>query len=182
MAKEAKAGGAGAEQAQPPKKSRKWLIIIAGMLVVVLGLGAGALFYLKNKHDADDMDDEDVVVEKAKPGKKKAGKDAIPVYVPLDVFTVNLIPEAGEQFLQLIISVEVADASSGDRIKAFTPKIRNNVMLLLSGKRASELLTKEGKEQLAAEIRDQMNGVLAPGAKGDDAPVKEVLFTSFIIQ
>ena len=35
---------------------------------------------------------------------------------------------------------------------------------------------------LAGEIRDQMNEVLAPDAKPEDAPVKEVLFTSFIIQ
>ena len=31
-------------------------------------------------------------------------------------------------------------------------------------------------------IRDQINLILAPGAKKDEAPVKEVLFTSFIIQ
>jgi flagellar FliL protein len=71
---------------------------------------------------------------------------------------------------------------SGEQIKAYTPKIRNNVMLLLSTKKASELLTKEGKEKLAGEIRDQMNQVLAPNAKGYDVPIREVLFTSFIIQ
>ena len=100
----------------------------------------------------------------------------------MDAFTVNLVPESGEQFLQLILSVEVAEAPAGDRIKTFTPKIRNNVMMLLSGKKASELLTKEGKEKLAGEIRSQMNGILAPDSKDDDAPVREVLFTSFIIQ
>ena len=57
-------------------------------------------------------------------------------------------------------------------------------MLLLSGKKAAELITKEGKETLASEIRDLINQVLAPDSKGtsDGAPVKEVLFTSFIIQ
>lgn len=97
--------------------------------------------------------------------QEKAGKEALPVYVAMDAFTVNLAPEAGDQYVQLVLSLEVAETPVGDRIKTFTPKIRNNVMMLLSGKKASELLTKEGKEKLAAEIRDQMNEILAPGAK-----------------
>ncbi|MEO8411357.1 MAG: flagellar basal body-associated FliL family protein, partial [Propionivibrio sp.] len=63
-----------------------------------------------------------------------------------------------------------------------TPKLRNNIMLLLSGKEAAELMTKEGKEALANDIRSLMNAVLEPGAKGGDGPIREVLFTSFIIQ
>ena len=42
---------------------------------------------------------------------------------------------------------------------------------------------KEGKEKLAGEIRELINGILAPGSKNkSDGPVMEVLFTSFIIQ
>ncbi len=182
MAKEAKPESANVE-ATPPKKSKKLLIMIIAAVVLVLALGGGTAAWLMMKnHGADDGDEEEVATETAKPGKKKAGKEALPVYVAMDAFTVNLAPEAGDQYVQLVLSLEVAEAPVGDRIKTFTPKIRNNVMMLLSGKKASELLTKEGKEKLAAEIRDQMNEILAPGAKKDDAPVKEVLFTSFIIQ
>ena len=70
----------------------------------------------------------------------------------------------------------------GDKLKTYTPKLRNNIMLLLSGKKASELITKEGKETLAKEIRDLMNHVLNAGDKKADGPVVEVLFNSFIIQ
>jgi len=181
MAKEAKPEATSTEAA-PPKKSKKLLIIVAAALVVVLLIGGAAAFFLLKKHSAEDSGDEEAVTETAKSSKKKGGKEAIPVYIAMDAFTVNLVPESGEQFLQLILSVEVADLPTGDRIKTYTPKIRNNVMMLLSGKKASELLTREGKEKLAGEIRDQMNRVLAPDAKDDDAPVREVLFTSFIIQ
>ena len=182
MAKEAKPEAASTE-GSPPKKSKKLLIIVAAALVLVLALGGAAAFFMMRNHNAEDGEDEEAVAtETAKTSKKKGGKEALPVYVALDAFTVNLIPESGEQFLQLILSVEVADIPTGDKIKTFTPKLRNNVMMLLSGKKASELLTKEGKEKLAGEIREQMNEVLAPGAKKADAPVKEVLFTSFIIQ
>jgi flagellar FliL protein len=55
-------------------------------------------------------------------------------------------------------------------------------MLLLSSKKGSDLVSKEGKETLAEEMKQEMNGVLDPAGKGKDGPIKEVLFTSFIIQ
>lgn len=120
-----------------------------------------------------------------KQAKEKGEKEAPPAYVALEPFTVNLVAETGDQFLQLVISVEVADLTVGDRLKAYMPKLRNNITLLLSTKKASELITKEGKEKLAEEIRDQMNEIVeVPAVKGKPSQdaVKEVLFTSFIIQ
>ncbi len=143
---------------------------------MLLILGGGVAFLLIKKNKTQDGEEAKAAVEKT--------KQAPPVYVPLDAFTVNLVPENGEQFLQILISVEVADAHVGDRLKLYTPKLRNNVMLLLSSKKASELVSREGKENLAKDIRDLMNKVL--GQEGGDhekePPVREVLFTSFIIQ
>lgn len=182
MAKDAKPAEE-ASEAAPPKKNKKLLIIIIAVLVLVLG-GGGAAAYLLMSKGADHADDEEVAAEQS--GKKKKGeKEAPPAYVALDPFTVNLVAETGDQFLQLMISVEVADISVGDRLKMYMPKLRNNITLLLSTKKASELVTKDGKELLAEEIRDQMNDIVEiPSVKGkppQDA-VKEVLFTSFIIQ
>lgn len=183
MAKDAKPAAEGAD-VTPAKNSKKLLIIIS-VLVLALGLaGLGAFFLLRHAPEHDD-DGEEVAVEKAKPAKKKkADRDAPPVYVALETFTVNLIPENGDQFLQLIVSVEVDDPQVGDQIKLYTPKLRNDMTLLLSSKKAAQLITKEGKETLAQEIREQMNNVLDPAGKGKkrDWPIKEVLFTSFIIQ
>ncbi|MBA3998401.1 MAG: flagellar basal body protein FliL [Candidatus Accumulibacter sp.] len=168
----------------PPKKSKKLLIIVIAAVVLLAGAGGAALFLLSKNGDHGD-EDEEVATEKVKPAKKKKGeKAAPPVYVPFESFTVNLVPEQGEQFLQLVVSVEVEDIAAGDTIKLYMPKLRNRVMLLLSDKKASDLITKDGKEKLAQEIRDQMNEVIDPSTKGKkaEAPVKEVLFTSFIIQ
>ncbi len=187
MAKEAKPEAAPAEAADatPPKKNKKLLIIIAAALVLFLGIGGGAAFFLMKGNPNPDADGAEMVTEKNKGDKKKGAKSAAPVYMALDAFTVNLVPENGNsQFLQLVMSVEVADLSVGDRLKSYTPKLRNNVMMLLSGKKADELLSKEGKEILSTEIRDLINDILEQGGNGtaDDPPVKEVLFTSFIIQ
>jgi flagellar protein FliL len=181
MAKETKQE-AEAVEAAPPKKSKKLLIMVVAALVLLLGIGGAAAFFLMKSNAAKEGEDGEVISEKAKSDKKKGVKEVAPVYVALDAFTVNLVPESGDQFLQLVISVEVEDLHVGDRLKMYTPKIRNNVMMLLSGKKASELITKEGKETLADEIRDLMNKILDQGEKGNEGPVREVLFTSFIIQ
>lgn len=183
MAKDAKPEAAAAAGAAPPKKNKKLLIIVAAALVLLLSIGGGAAYYLLKGHPAEEGDEGEVVSEeKAKPAKKKDGKETAPVYVALDQFTVNLAPENGDQFLQVMISVEVEDLLAGEKLKSYTPKLRNNVMVLLSGKKASELMTRSGKEALATEIRDLINKILETGAKADAGPVKEVLFTSFIIQ
>ena len=182
MSKDAKPAEAAGEAAAP-KKSKKLLIIIIAAVVLLAAIGGGAAFFLMSKN-ADHADDEEVAAETS--GKKKKGeKDVAPAYVALEAFTVNLVPETGDQFLQLIISVEVADITVGDRLKMYMPKLRNNITMILSTKKASELITKEGKEKLAEEIREQMNSIVEiPAVKGKAAQeaVKEVLFTSFIIQ
>lgn len=182
MAKDAKPEAA-AEAAAPARKSKKLLIIVAAALILILLIGGGAAYFLLKGDAAEEGEDGEVATEHAAaPAKKKDGKEMAPVYVALDPFTVNLAPENGDQFLQVMISVEVEDALAGDKLKSFTPKLRNNVMVLLSGKKASELMPKSGKEALAAEIRSLINEILEPGVKPDAGPVKEVLFTSFIIQ
>ena len=168
-----------ADGEQAPKKKGKLLIIIIAAVVLLGAIGGGALFMLKSSsHD----DEEEVASETAAKPKKKSGKEAQPVYVALETFTVNLMPDQGEQYLQVAISIELDDAAAGEKIKVYMPKLRNTVMLLLSSKKGSDLVTTEGKEGLALEIRQQMNTVLEPNSKAKDTPVKEVLFTSFIIQ
>ncbi|MFT3851040.1 MAG: flagellar basal body-associated protein FliL [Propionivibrio sp.] len=179
MAKDAKQD-AGAKEAPAPKKSKKLLIIVVITLLLLLVIGGAAAFLLMSGGAPADGEEGEVATEKAKPEKKKEAKEAIPVFVAMDAFTVNLDQDTGGQYLQVVISVEVEDMHMGDKIKTYTPKLRNNVIRLLSGKKASELISKEGKETLAGEIRTLMNEVLEPGAK--EGPVKEVLFTSFIIQ
>lgn len=181
MAKEEKP----AEGAAPPKKSKKLLIIILAAVLLIVVAGGGAAFFLLKKGD-EAADDEEVATEKEKPKKKKGEKAAPPVYIAMDAFTVNLVPETGDQYLQVTINVEAEDAAVGETMKVHMPKLRNRIMLILSSKKASELASREGKEALAEEIRESINGVIgeppAKGKKEPSGPVKEVLFTAFIIQ
>lgn len=182
MAKDAKPEAAETDAGASPKKSKKLLIIVAAVVLVVLLAGGAAAYLLLSGHNTPAGGEEgEVAAEKAKADKKKEkGKEAAPVFVALDAFTVNLDQEGGGQYLQAIMSVEVEDVHAGDKIKTYTPKLRNDIIRLLSGKKAADLLSRDGKEALAGEIRKLMNAVLEPDAK--EGPVKEVLFTSFIIQ
>lgn len=186
MAKEAKPAEEGVE---PPKKSKKLLIIIVAALLVVALIGGAAAFMLSK--NADHGDDDEAAEETAKPkkDKKKDAHAAAPVFVNLDPFTVNLIPETGDQYLQVVLSLELEEALAEPVLKAHMPKIRNNITLLLSAKKASELLPKEGKEQLAQSLREEINAAIEPPKKNkkgellpSEGPVKTVLYTSFIIQ
>lgn len=173
------------EGAAPPKKNKKMLIIVVAAVVLILGIGGAAAFLLLGGSGDHEGEEGETTAEKAPAAKKKdkSGKEVLPVYVPLDAFTVNLVPENGEQYLQVVMSIEVNDIKLGDKVKSYTPKLRNNIMLLLSSKKASDLVSREGKEKLAREIRDMISNVLEPESAGTpSAPVKEVLFTSFIIQ
>ena len=161
--------------AAAPAGSKKKLIVIAAAAVLLLGGGGGAAWYFMQGGDA-------AAHESPKESKKKKKKDAgvKSEYVPVEAFTVNLQPENGEQYLQVQFTLQVAGAEQATLVKDNMAIVRNRVLLLLSGKKASEISTVQGKQQLAAEIQAIIR---EPFEKdGDEQEVTDVLFTSFIIQ
>ncbi|MDK6079328.1 flagellar basal body-associated protein FliL [Massilia varians] len=164
-----------ADAAEAPASSKKKLIVIAAAAVLLLGGGSGAAWYFMQGGDG-------VAAHESPKELKKKKKDAgvKPEYVPVEAFTVNLQPENGEQYLQVQFTLQVAGTEQATLVKDNMAIVRNRVLLLLSGKRASEISTVQGKQQLAAEIQAI---VQEPFDKdGDEQDVTDVLFTSFIIQ
>jgi flagellar FliL protein len=164
--------------AAPASGSKKKLMIMAIAGVLVLGGGAGAgWFFLHGSGDAEAAHADDAPAKK----KKKKDKEHVKAeYVPVEAFTVNLQPENGDQYLQVQFTLEVEGPEQVTLIKDNMAKVRSRVLLLLSGKKASEINTVEGKQQLAAEIKAVVQVAFDEG--GDEQDVSDVLFTSFIIQ
>jgi flagellar FliL protein len=79
-------------------------------------------------------------------------------------------------FLRTTIQLEFAEPELPHSIESDTPKIKDSVIRILSGKSSSELLTSEGKEKVRGEIREGVNEILG----GEE--VTQVYFTEFIIQ
>lgn len=197
-----------AAAAAPPAKGKKKLIIIAAAVALVLALGGGAGVYLLKKKAAD----AEAAAEEGEGGASHAeaaakhDPKAVPVFVPLDPFTVNLADRDAERYAQVGITLEIEDAKVGDQIKSFMPAIRNRILMAIADRSAAELLSREGKSQLAETVRretaralghevadeepaanDEGDAPARPAAKkkrkkAAPLPVKAVHFSNFIIQ
>ena len=155
-----------AAAAAPKSASKMKLVVILAAALLVAGAGGGAAwFYLHGKPQTTE---------------RKTARAEPPEYVPIEAFTVNLQPENGEQFLQIAFTLQVPSQKEGEIIKANMAKVRSRVLLLLSGKKASEISSVEGKQLLATEIIAALKPPFVD--KGDTQQVTEVLYTAFIIQ
>ena len=156
--KEASKPAADEEAAAPEPKKRAFSWKIAVIALCAIGaIGGGAYWFTHRHHD------EAATEAKAEPDKP-------PQFLPLDAFTVNLQQEDNPQFLQVGLTLKVADNAAVDKIKLHMPEVRDRVLLLLSSQKASTLLTLEGKRKLTADIVASINAIVSPGAApADDA-------------
>jgi flagellar FliL protein len=158
----------GNEAAVPKKKNRGKGLVIGTILFLVLGAGGGGAWYFLNGSGS---------TPKQEAGTEKEKKP--PVFVPLEAFTVNLTGE-GDHYLQVGIVLQAVDEAAVDDIKQQMPLIRNRLLLLLSAKTATELVTPEGKQKLSNQILSESRQSLT--GKAPDRGVQNVLFASFVIQ
>ncbi len=143
--------GAGDAAAPPPVRKGKRLIVWVTLALLIAGSAGGAYWYFVRGQGAD-------------PNEPRQQSVKPPIFVPLDNFTVNLQLEDAPQFLQVGLSLKVADNAAADLIKLHIPEIRDRILLLLSSKKSSQLLTLDGKQKLAAEIVASVNAIIAPAA------------------
>lgn len=148
-------------------KKKLLVILLAVVLLIVLAAGGAAVWLLGGKPQGGHEEEHAEEVE-----------ETIPIYERLETFTVNLADQ--ESYLQVEVSLKLADAKVQETLKQHMPEVRDVLLRVLSSKTPEELMTPEGKAELAKEIRKEVNGVI--GAKKEAKGVKEVLFTSFIIQ
>lgn len=153
-----------ATEAAPAGKSKKMLFIIIGALVVLLGGGGAAAWFFTQSDGA--------------PKEAKAKPQQPPVYLALETFTVNL--QDGERYMQVDVTLQVADQAQADAIKLHMPRVRSRLLTLLSSKHAGALATAADKQMLAQEIMAEVNQPFNAQAKPQQ--VNDVLFTSFVIQ
>jgi flagellar protein FliL len=184
--------------ATPAKSGKKKLILIVAVLAVLLAGGGGAAFFMMKKRAAAAAaaaeEGGDAASDKHEEKSAKADLKHAPTFVPLDPFTVNLADREAERYAQVGMTFELADAKAGDLLKAYMPAIRNNILLVLAGKTAGQLMEHNGKVQLASEVRAAAlkplgYTVKADAAAGkskapdaDEPPIRAVHFSNFIIQ
>lgn len=182
--------------AAKPKGKSKLLVIIVAAVVVLGAAGGGAWFFLGKKNATAEHADE-----------APAAKHAAPTYLALENMVVNLADPGGEKVAQIGITLDLESDKTADQVKSLLPKIRSGLLILISQRTSEELLKRDGKEKLAADVVTEVAqslGYEAPKRKAKKAKVEEdeegeaqapakskahaagpvngVLFSSFIVQ
>jgi flagellar FliL protein len=149
------------------------IMIVVGVLVLAIG-GVGAFMFLGKKKS-------DPKADAAKADAAHAeGPIKPPVFLPMEPFTVNLNSEGGDQFLQATFTLQLGDEKQMELFKLYTPQIRSRLLILLSGKKAADIATVEGKAKLSEEIIALAKEPFTNG--GPPQEVTGVFITSFVIQ
>lgn len=147
----------------------KMIIMIVGVLLLIAGSIGGTLYFsgaLEEKQD----------------NKKKPLAEINPtLYLKLEPeFIVNFSAEQEVNYIQLEVQLMARQQIYIDQAVQNMPAIRNQILLLLSGQKYSELRTVAGKEKLRADILSKVQEII--GANPKVPGIEAVYFTMFIMQ
>jgi flagellar FliL protein len=158
-------------EAAPEGGGKKRLIMILVAVLVLVGGGAGAYFAFGGKHDPN-----------AKQAKKEEGPKLPPRYVNLDPpFVVNFEAQSSVRFLQVTVGVMTREPEIETLIKENDPRVRNDMLMILSNQTYESVSTAEGKEALRTRCLDAIRTIVREmGGKADK--VEALYFTSFVMQ
>jgi flagellar FliL protein len=160
----------GEEGGEAKPKGKKGLIL-AIVALLVLGGGAGAWFAFGGKHDPN-----------AKEAKKEEGPKLPPRYINLDPpFVVNFEAESSVRFLQVTIGVMTREPEIEAQIKDNDPRVRNDMLMILSNQTYASVSSAEGKEALRKRCLDAIR-VIVKEMGGKPDKVEALYFTSFVMQ
>lgn len=177
------------ETGEAPKKGKSKLLIIVLAAVLVVVLGGGAAFLLLKPAPSDE--DAEAGEPKSARAQQRADISGPPVFAKLDPFVVKLQSDGHDAYVQAVPELRLTEAKVADQIKAYMPKIRHQVLLILASKNAAELSNPAGMQALANQIREAINATLEdrrpdPAKEQPDnykdGPVIAVFFSSLIVQ
>ncbi len=147
----------------------KMIIMIVVALVLVAASIGGTLYFsgaLEKKHD-----DEEKPLAEVNPT----------LYLKLDPeFVVNFSSEQEVNYVQVEIQLMAREQSYIDLATQNMPAIRNQIILLLSGQKYTELKTPAGKDKLRADMLAKIQEIIGTNPKVPG--IEAVYFTMFIMQ
>jgi len=152
-------------------------LVMINMLVV---MGVGFMVYKgKKKEDEKPTIDHVIQGEHKTQEEEKHKTEEIGKVIPLETFIVNLAGSQGRKVLKVNMEFEVKGNKEGDgniigEIDTRKAQIRDFIIIILSSKKYEEIATKEGKDALRSEIKDNINTFLSKGK------ITNVYFTELI--
>lgn len=176
-----------------PKKKRfgkKFILIAAGLLVLVGGGVAGGLMFTAHKAKGDKTETakpvdkelaDDATAKDGEGGGKTegaAGADSSKqslIFKFDDKFIVNLVDPKGRQFLQASLQLEAASPKGLKQIQDNVAPLRDAIIMLLSSKTRDDIETAAGKERFKRELMVRIDGILEPKA------VRNIYITDMLV-
>ena len=168
------------EQEVKEKKSKKFpvklIIIIASVIIGGGILAFGGFFLYTSLKSAKDTEISAISDENSEEDSETV-QEQNTLFQNLDTFYVNIGGKNEIRYLKITISLELSEKSSLEHLKKLMPKIKDDILILLSTKTIDELSPANGKMLLKNQIKTRINQILKPLVK-----VVNVYFTEFIIQ
>lgn len=152
---------------------KKIIIIAVGAIVLIGASIGGAMFFLKSPEEMpeDEMMAEEELVPEA--------KDAI--YEDIHpAFTVNFVDGSKKKFMQVDMVAKFYSMDARDKFKMHVPVVRNNLILLMSGKDSDELSTNDAKEMLRKDVLMTAQAVMQE--LYEEKLVEDIYFTKLVMQ
>jgi len=155
--------------------SKKKLIIIIAIAAVLLIGGGVAAWLLLSGGDEEESESEETAVEEQAPA---APKGDVTYHDLAPVFVANMVGKP--RMLQLGLQVRMYYPQLADFLKHNDPALRHAILNLMSAQDGQTLKTREGKDQLRRQIKEEINALI--GKYNGPGEVDEVLFSSFVMQ
>ena len=144
---------------------------LVGVVLLAVGVVVGVSFLGDDAAEAETEEQVD-----AEPAKGPAIYQSL--HPPL---VVNLKDEAGSShFMQITMEVMSRDQEAINALRAHTPVIRNNLILLFGTAQYEAVITREGKEQMLADGLAEIQRIMTD-VYGEPA-AEALYFTALVIQ
>ncbi len=180
MAEEKAAAAAAPEVAAAPASGggNKSSIVLVALAVINMAVvaGVGFMLYKGKQKETQEPKIEDVIKgeHEAQAHEHAQENSFIGKVVPLETFIVNLAESKGRKVAKVNIELELQGSEIAEEIDKRKAQVRDIIIILLSSKTYDEVSTREGKEALRNEIKEQLNSFLTTGE------ISAVYFTEFI--
>jgi flagellar FliL protein len=160
------------QEAGEKKPSKKPLIILILAVIVSLAAGAGAMFFYMKQQVAHDI---------AAACEEQSLPPVTTVYYEISKpLMVNFPQNSSIRLVKITLSMSAENEATVAILKKNEPMLMNNLLMLISAQNTDSLKTHEGKIALRNAIFDDVTAILEK--MSPEAEIKEVFFTSFIMQ
>lgn len=136
-------------------------LVVVNMLVVAF---VGFMIWKSRQVEASRPSLEKVIDGEVQTAQEDALKtDEVGKVIPLETFIVNLAGSKGRKVLKVNMELEIKGSDVIQEIENRKAQIRDFIIIILSSKSYDEVSTKEGKDSLRNEIKDNINSFLSKG-------------------